>query len=298
MAPIPDWRRLVDHVMAVPERIYERWTSSEGWDNHTVFGTQFGEDGVSWCVIFDWDMYADVDLKAIVPKVDNVSVFSDWARKRGQWSEYPSVGAWVNLSDGGHTEIVIGWNADYVFTKGGNTIPTGAADSGQGNGVFRHDNPGTPRRSARVVGYFAPRFPDGICPPTADPADPRGGRAVAAWRWPGPAAPTTPHTEIPEDDMALSADDKAWLVAQMRGMLSADVIPAPTADKANPTWALSTYLRLLYVRAQETAAQQGAINAVLAALAKGGGLTPEQATAAAEAGARAALAELGHALGA
>jgi peptidoglycan hydrolase-like protein with peptidoglycan-binding domain len=173
------WQRLVDHVVAVPERIYETWTSSEGWNNITEFGKEYGENGVSWCVIFNWDMYHDVGLDAAVPKVDNVTVFSDWARKRGLWSAYPSVGAWVNFGNGAHTELVTGFDADTVFTKGGNSVRSGAADSGQGNGVWSHS---TDRRSARVIGYFAPRFPDGLCPPTADPSDPRGGRAVTSWR--------------------------------------------------------------------------------------------------------------------
>jgi hypothetical protein len=47
---------------------------------------------------------------------------------------------------------------------------------------------------------------------------------------------------------------------------------------------------------RESAAQTGALTAAVAALAKGGGLTAEQITAAAQAGAQAALAQLGSAL--
>ncbi len=62
----------------------------------------------------------------------------------------------------------------------------GAADNGQGNGVWSHA-----RRDPYVTGYFAPRFPDGICPPTADPSDPRGGKAIGSYRWtPAPSATT------------------------------------------------------------------------------------------------------------
>ncbi|MBK3572576.1 hypothetical protein JHN63_01805 [Streptomyces sp. MBT65] len=180
MSTAPDWRRLVDHVMAVPERIYEGWSSVVGWDNHTVFGKQYGWDGVAWCAIFGWDMYSDIGLSSIVPKTASVAGFTAWAKQKGQWSEYPSVGALVNFSSSGHTEIVVGFDKDTVYTKGGNSIKAGSEDLGQGNGVWSH---ATPRRSARVVGYFAPRYPDGQCPPTADPADPRGGKAVASWRW-------------------------------------------------------------------------------------------------------------------
>ncbi len=204
----PQWKQLLDHLQAVPEQVYEGHNSIDGWDNDTAFGRQFGENGVPWCVIFDWDVYSDVGLAAIVPKVDNVVVFSNWARTHGQWSDYPSVGAWVNFANG-HTELVTGFDADTVFTKGGNSVRAGAADAGQGNGVWSH---ATPRRSTRVVGYFAPHFPDGICPPTADPNDPRGGRAQTSYTWPGPdAAPTTPAPANPvqEDDVITPADLQA-----------------------------------------------------------------------------------------
>ncbi|MGR3875818.1 GH25 family lysozyme (plasmid) [Streptomyces graminifolii] len=188
----PHWRTLLDHLESIPEKIYETWNASDGWDNHTPFGVEYGEDGVSWCVIFAWDMYHDVGLDAIVPKTDNVNSFTAWAKSRGQWSLYPSVGAWVNFSDGAHCEVVVGFDATSVYTKGGNSLQTGAVDNGQGNGVWSHVNV---RKSDKVVGYFAPRFADGICPPTADPADPRGGTAVASYSWPGAAnSGSTPST--------------------------------------------------------------------------------------------------------
>lgn len=181
----PQWRRLLEHVMSVPEQVYEHWSAAVGWDNVTAWGAEYGEQGVAWCVIWDWCMFHDVGLDGVVPKTDNVTSFSDWAKARGQWSEYPSVGAWVNFDNGGHTEIVTGFDDQRVFTKGGNSIQAGAQDGGQGNGVWSHEEL---RRATRVVGYFAPRFPDGVCPPTADPHDPRGGTAVTSY---------TP----PEDDM-------------------------------------------------------------------------------------------------
>lgn len=190
-----DWKELVDHVQSIPEKIYETWTSSEGWNNDTKFGREYGENGVSWCVIFDWDMYHEVGLDKIVPKTDNVSSFTTWAKRKGQWSEYPSVGAWVNFGNGAHTEIVVGFDKDTVYTKGGNSIKTGASDSGQGNGVWSHSHA---RRDDYVVGYLAPKFPDGVCPPTADPDDYRGGKAVSSWRWSAtPAKPTPPPPSKP-----------------------------------------------------------------------------------------------------
>lgn len=197
-----NWRSLVDHLMAVPEGVYEHYSSNGGWDNLTKFGKEYGEDGVSWCAIFEWDMFHDVALDGIVPKLDNVASVASWAKQRGQYSQYPSVGAEVNFGPGVHTEIVIGFDADNVYTKGGNSIKAGATDNGQGNGVWSHSHA---RTSSYVAGYTAPRFPDKVCPPTADPNDPRGGKAVTSWRWTAPA--TTPTST--GGTVSLTAADQA-----------------------------------------------------------------------------------------
>ncbi|WP_439947157.1 peptidoglycan-binding protein [Streptomyces sp. BBFR109] len=199
MATTPDWKRLLDHVMTVPEKIYETWNSVDGWDNHTIFGVEYGWDGVAWCAIWNWDMYHDVGLDSIVPKTASVDGMTAWAKQKGQWSQYPSVGAEVNFNDGGHTEICVGFDADNMYSKGGNSLQAGAVDNGQGNGVWTHV---TPRRSPKIVGYFAPHFPDGQCPPTADPHDPRGGKAVTSYTWPGPDATEPTPTPAPAAEIA------------------------------------------------------------------------------------------------
>ncbi|MFD0405030.1 hypothetical protein [Kitasatospora sp. NPDC127116] len=206
----PQWKRLLDHVMAVPEQVYEGWSRAEGYNNDNPWGERFGEPGVPWCVIWDWCMYDDVGLAGIVPRVDNVVTFSNWARQRGQWSEYPSIGAWANFGNG-HTELVVGFDSANVYTKGGNSVQAGSTDAGQGNGVWSH---ATARRSSRIVGYFAPVFPDG-CPPTADPRDPRGGRPQTSYRWPGPDPAPAP-TPVQEDiDMTVTPDELFnWRVPQ------------------------------------------------------------------------------------
>jgi hypothetical protein len=215
---VPQWKTLLEHVMGVPEKVYEKWTSA-GWDNHTKFGVEYGEDGVSWCVIFDWDMFHDCGLDSVVPKTDNVSAFTSWAKARGQWSLYPSVGSWVNFNNGAHTEVVVGFDAKNVYTKGGNSIKAGAVDNGQGNGVWSHSHP---RTSAAVVGYFAPRFPDGVCPPTADPHDPRGGTAVTSYRYAAPAKPP--------------ATPAATVTVHLSRLVAARTkdLPAATGHKTNP----------------------------------------------------------------
>jgi hypothetical protein len=174
----PQWKKLLDHVLAVPEGVYEHWNATSGWDNHTPWGVEYGEDGVPYCVIGAWDMYHDCALDSAVPKTDNVNDFATWARAHGEWSQYPSVGAWMDLGDGAHAEVVIGFTATDVISKGWNSVQTGATDAGQGNGVWTHT---LPRTDPRITGYLAPRFPDSVCPPTADPHDPRGGTAVASY---------------------------------------------------------------------------------------------------------------------
>ena len=242
----PQWKQLVDHVMSIPERVYETWVSGEGWDNRTQFGKEYGEDGVSWCAIFDWDMYNDVGLSAIVPKFDNVSAIAARAKAKGQWSEYPSVGAEVDFGDGAHTEIVVGFDAANVYTKGGNSIQSGAVDNGQGNGVWSHSHA---RTSSYVTGYFAPRFPDGQCPPTADPHDYRGGKAVTSWRWSPTSSPAvtvslanvidSAHRDGPAPQG--SAAHRADVLPVEQALQSEGLLPAQRVDGSFGTDTVTAY---------------------------------------------------------
>ena len=187
----PQWLLLLEHVLAVPEGVYEHWVpGGTGWDNHTIWGVEYGEDGVPYCVIGAWDQFHECGLESAVPKTDNVNDFANWARTHGEWTEWPSVGAWRDVGDGAHCEIVLAFTADKVITKGWNSVQTGAQDSGQGNGVWVHV---MDRTDPRITGYLAPRFPDNICPPTASSHDPRGGAAQSEY--------------IPEELMALTATD-------------------------------------------------------------------------------------------
>ena len=115
--------------------------------------------------------------------------------------------------------------------------------------------------------------------------------ALRAW-----AAGTTPApAPTPEPDM--QATDKI-------------TVPAGTWTKDPQTWTVGEWIAYGNLKADRAAAQAAAANAALkaltaqvaaltatvGALAKGGGLTAEQITAAAKAGADEALAQLGHAL--
>lgn len=246
----PQWRKLLDHVMAVPEQVYEHWSAAVGWDNVTAWGAEYGEQGVAWCVIWNWCMNHDVGLDSAVPKTDNVTAFSDWAKAHGQWSLYPSVGAWVNFDNGAHTEIVIGFDDQRVYTKGGNSVQAGASDNGQGNGVWSHEEL---RRATRVTGYFAPRFPDNACPPTADPNDPRGGVAVTSY---------TP----PEDDMTPA---QAQQLADLHDMLTSIGSLTETDPKTKKPVVHGAGYYLAHAQ-QDTAALAKAVTAVGAQAAENG----------------------------
>jgi len=271
----PQWLKLLEHVLAVPEGVYEHWNATGGWDNHTQWGVEYGEDGVPYCVIGAWDEYHECGLDSIVPRTDNVNSFANWARSHGEWTEYPSVGAWMDVGDGAHCEVVIGFTATKVISKGWNSIQSGAADSGQGNGVWIHTDD---RTDPRVTGYLAPRFPDGICPPTADPHDPRGGTAQTEY--------------IPEDLMPITDADAQKVALAVLGYKNAD------AAKQNPKLPdVYGYIAGTNGAVASLTAQVGALSGAIAALARDGGLPLAQVQAAAEAGAKAALEELGQALG-
>lgn len=114
-----------------------------------------------------------------------------------------------------------------------------------------------------------------------------------------------------DDDMPLNADDKKWIedaikrVAPAAVLTTDNIIPNPnsaTAEK-NPHITLSTAVqnnesvaRRIDRTTAALTAQLAALTAVVGELAKGGGLDAAEIQAAAEAGAQAALDQLGDAL--
>ena len=164
------------------------------------------------------------------------------------------------------------------------------------------------RAAFSAAGVAAPHF--WIADYDGDPAIPAGAvakqyasnenydtSAVAAY-WPG-VDPT------PEDTMLLTAQDQAvsddlyWFAAAVDGQ-------PPTGAPAVDVASIKTLHAALAAPAAQAAAngaaltaltaKVGALQGAIGALAAGGGITAAQLTAAAEAGATAALAELGHVL--
>jgi hypothetical protein len=85
-----------------------------------------------------------------------------WWKSRGEWSEYPAVGAQVIYGNGEHTGIVYDFDDTYVYTVEGNTNTNGSAE---GDGVYLKKRL---RRSPYVTGYGYPAIP-GLRLKTADP---------------------------------------------------------------------------------------------------------------------------------
>jgi hypothetical protein len=117
------------------------------------------------------------------------------------------------------------------------------------------------------------------------------GAALYAWVQKG--APPPPPPPPPEDDMALT-DADAQKVAEA---VWAKALASPTAPAGtSPLRTAGTFLRWSDQHHAELIARLAALTTAVQALATGGGLDAAEITAAAEAGARAALAELGDAL--
>lgn len=123
------------------------------------------------------------------------------------------------------------------------------------------------------------------------------GDAVYAWAKAGAPRPAPQE----EDDMAITDADArkiARMVWETDGFFA-----VPWGSKENPDWAPESVLRHATEVARENRgrikslqADLGALSAVVARLAEGGGLDAAEIQAAAEAGARAALEKLGDAL--
>ena len=96
-------------------------------------------------------------------------------------------------------------------------------------------------------------------------------------------APTNPApapAPTQEDDMPTPQD--LW---------NADIVTSPDKEPTNPTWTPASYLRETFRLLRSVRADVGALRAVVVELAKGQPLTADQITAAAKAGAQAALDE-------
>ncbi len=148
---------------------HEGRSASGSWNNRTKFapavpGLEWA-DGQAWCAVFVSYLALKAGVGDLYPRTASCDVGMAWFKDRGQFSEYPAVGAQVFFGvpgDSTHTGIVDSYDADYIYTIEGNTNTSG---SREGDGVYTKKRV---RRDRRVLGYGYPKFTDGI--KNADPA--------------------------------------------------------------------------------------------------------------------------------
>lgn len=136
------WNNLQKYAQQVP---------GLGWDNGYAWCATF----VSWCAL-------KAGLADYYPRTATVSVAESWFKQRGQWSEYPAIGAQVCYGNGAHTGLVYDYDGTYIYTIEGNTNTNGSAE---GDGVYAKKRV---RRDAYVTGYGYPKIP-GVKLKSADP---------------------------------------------------------------------------------------------------------------------------------
>ncbi|QAX94719.1 endolysin [Streptomyces phage Lilbooboo] len=146
---------------------YHEGKSGGHWNNiqkysPAVPGLEWSQ-GQAWCATFvSW-----VALKAgdaeLFPRTASCATGVSWFKNKGRFSEYPAVGAQVFFGAGGgsHTEICVSYDADFVYTVGGNTNGNGSAE---GDGVYEKKRA---RRDAYLYGYGYPAYSGGSV--SADP---------------------------------------------------------------------------------------------------------------------------------
>ncbi|SDL14202.1 CHAP domain-containing protein [Nocardioides sp. YR527] len=141
------WNNKQKYSPAVPSL---EWSQNQAWC--ATF--------VSWCAL-------QAGVTTLYPRTASTDLGARWFKDRGQWSEYPAVGAQVFFGVNGdmnHTGIVYGFDATYIYTIEGNTNASG---SREGDGVYLKTRA---RRDSYVQGYGYPKFTEGI--KSADPNPP------------------------------------------------------------------------------------------------------------------------------
>lgn len=160
--PAPDLaRRLL--AIAADEVDYHEGKTGGVWNNRTKYAGEVPglawADGQPWCAVFVSWLAMAAGAAELFPRTASCDTAAAWFRERGQWSEYPAVGAQVfygTPADLNHTGIVAAFDADTITTIEGNTNVNG---SREGDGVYRKVRR---RRDSYVVGYGYPKYPGGI----------------------------------------------------------------------------------------------------------------------------------------
>jgi GH25 family lysozyme M1 (1,4-beta-N-acetylmuramidase) len=148
---------------------YTEGRSHGAHDNDTKYADEVPglewADLQPWCATFVSWVALHAGAGSLYPRTASCDEAARWFKAHKRWSDYPAVGAQVFYGtprDLDHTGIVVDYDATHITTIEGNTNDNG---SREGTSVMRKERL---RRSANVVGYGYPRFPEGIR--SADPA--------------------------------------------------------------------------------------------------------------------------------
>jgi hypothetical protein len=158
----PAIQKVIDTATA--EVGYHEGRSGGHWNNQEKYAGQVPglewANGQPWCAVFVSWVALNAGVADLFPRTASCDVAAKWFRDRGQWSEFPSIGAQVfygTAADLVHTGVVVDFDRDTITTVEGNTNDSG---SREGDGVYRKVRQ---RRDGYVVGYGLPAYP--VVPP-------------------------------------------------------------------------------------------------------------------------------------
>lgn len=139
---------------------YHEGRSNGHWNNHQKYALQVPglgwNYGGPWCATFVSWLALKAGLADYYPRTATVATAMGWFKIRGQWSEYPAIGAQViyGVNGDAHTGLVYDYDDTYIYTVEGNTNTNGSAE---GDGVYAKKRA---RRDPYVHGYGYPKIPN------------------------------------------------------------------------------------------------------------------------------------------
>lgn len=172
------------------------------WVNDSKYNRWFGKIpgydrdgyGYPYCAAFISWLADKAGVRDLYPHTASCEVGVAWFKNKGQFSEYPAVGAQVFFGPRGgtHTGVVYKFDATRIWTREGNTNTSG---SPEGDGVYEKVHN---RTDSYVYGYGYPKFAEPLV--TADPSkkDKEGFAYKASASAPVTPVKTDPKPAVPK----------------------------------------------------------------------------------------------------
>lgn len=157
---------------------YHEGRKNGHWNNQNKYADDVPSlkwaQGQPWCAVFVYWLAMKSGAGNYFPLTASVPVAAKWFKNKGQWSEYPAIGAQVILGNYAHTGFVIDYDDTYVWTIEGNTNTNG---SPEGDGVYLKKHR---RRDKWVLGYGYPALPLKSADPKYGPPKPPAPKPTLA----------------------------------------------------------------------------------------------------------------------